>query len=56
MKKTLKALSVFLVVLLALSATVFGYNRIMLASEESLLREPVGQYVEVDGHRMNIYT
>lgn len=56
MKKTLKVLSVFLVVLLALSATVFGYNRIMLASEESLLREPVGQYVEVDGHRMNIYT
>ena len=56
MKKTLKAISVFLVVLLALSATVFGYNRIMLASEESLLREPVGQYVEVDGHRMNIYT
>jgi hypothetical protein len=28
----------------------------MLASEESLIETPIGQYVEVDGHKMNIYT
>jgi hypothetical protein len=28
----------------------------MLASEEALIEKPIGQYVEVDGHKMNIYT
>jgi pimeloyl-ACP methyl ester carboxylesterase len=28
----------------------------MLASEEALIEKPIGQYVEVDGYKMNIYT
>ena len=60
MKKFLKNLGkvllVLLIVLVVLLGAVFAYNRIMLAKEEPLMQEHIGQYVEVDGHKMNIYT
>lgn len=60
MKKFLKNLGkillVLLIVLVVLLGAVFAYNRIMLAKEEALMQEHIGQYVEVDGHKMNIYT
>lgn len=60
MKKFLKTagkvLLVILTVLVLLLAAVFVYNRIMMKEEEPLLAKPLGQYVEVDGHNMCIYT
>jgi len=34
---------------------VFIFNRIMLKVEEPLLEKPIGEMVEVDGHRMCVY-
>lgn len=60
MKKFFKAagkvLLVIILVLVVLLAAVFVYNRIMMKKEEPLLANPLGQYVEVDGHKMCIYT
>ncbi len=56
LKITGKVLLLLLIVLVVLIGGIFIYNRIMLASEKSLTENPIGQYVEVDGHRMNIYT
>ena len=60
MKKFLKTagkvLLVLVIVLAVLLGAIFAYNRIMLAKEEPLMQKHIGQYVEVDGHRMNIYT
>ena len=47
---------VLLIVLVVLIGAVFIYNKIMLASEEPLMQQQIGQYVEVDGHKMNVYT
>lgn len=56
LKTTGKILLILLIVIAALIVVIFIYNRIMIASEESLVEKPIGQYVEVDGHRMNIFT
>ena len=55
-KKIGKVLLIFFIVLVVLIGVIFVYNKIMLATEETLIEHPIGQYVEVDGHRMNIYT
>lgn len=60
MKKLFKALGIiilalFLVIVLALAAC-FIYHRIMLKTEEPLLENPPGQMVEVDGHKMCVYS
>ena len=51
-----KFLLLLFIVLVVLLGGIFIYNKIMLASEEALIEKPIGQYVEVDGHKMNIYT
>jgi hypothetical protein len=51
-----KILLLLFIVLVVLLGGIFIYNKIMLASEEALIEKPIGQYVEVDGHKMNIYT
>ena len=60
MKKILKITGKFLlllfIVLVVLIGGIFIYNKIMLASEGALIEKPIGKYVEVDGHKMNIYT
>lgn len=60
MKKALKnvgkVLLVLIIVLAVFVGSVYVYNRIMLNKEEPLMEKPIGQYVEVDGHKMNIYT
>jgi len=60
MKKILritgKILLLLFIVFVFLVGGIFIYNKIMLASEEALIEKPIGRYVEVDGHKMNIYT
>ncbi|MBR3043759.1 MAG: alpha/beta hydrolase [Oscillospiraceae bacterium] len=50
-------LTVFILLLLcaAFVGTLYGYNRHMLAKEAALIQHQ-GQYVEIDGANMNIYT
>ncbi len=50
--KVFRAIPILLLVFLLV---LFIYNRVMLRAEEPL-REPLGQMVEVDGHKMSIYT
>ena len=50
-----KILLLLFIVLVFLIGGIFIYNKIMLASEEALIEKTIGQYVEVDGHKMNIY-
>ena len=54
-KKIGKILLIILAVVLAALLGIFVYNRIMLKLEEPLLREPLGQMVEVDGHNMCLH-
>ena len=60
MKKFFKILGKILSVLLALVVLFitgsFIYNRVQLKKEASIWQNPPGQYVEVDGHKMHIYT
>ena len=60
MKKVLKTIGKIILVLLALIvilvAGLFIWHRIMLAKEEPLLEQPIGQLIEVDGHNMCVYT
>ena len=59
MKKAFKAIGKIFLALLALIiialVSVFIWHRIMLKQEESLLKQPLGQLVEVDGHNMCVY-
>ena len=59
MKKTLKiigkVLLVLLILLILLLLIVFIYDRIMLKKEKDILNNPIGELVEVDGHKMNVY-
>lgn len=60
MKKNLKRvgkilLAVFTLILIII-AVVFVVNKIIMKNEEDLLREPIGQLVEVDDYKMNVYT
>jgi len=58
MKKVLKVIGKVLLILLAVLILflliLFIYHRIMINKEKSL-RKPIGQLVEVDGHKMSIY-
>ena len=60
MKKILKIIGkIFLFLLLLLAAfliimTIF--NQIMLRKNQELYNAPLGQFVEVDGHNMSVYT
>lgn len=61
MKKVLKvigkSLLVLLAALIAFLLVMFVYNQIMLKREAVIFdNPPVGQFVEVDGHKMCIYT
>ena len=59
MKKAFKAIGKIFLALLAVIiialVSVFIWHRIMLKQEESLLKQPLGQLVEVDGHNMCVY-
>ena len=59
MKKVFKIFEkIFLALLMVLViavAGIFVYNRIKMKQEEPLLEQPLGQMVEVDGHKMCIY-
>ena len=57
LKKIGKILLILLIILLALLLILFVYHRIMLIKEKKLLEPFEGvQMVEVDGHKMSIYT
>ena len=51
--KVLLGLLILIVLLLVILAV---YNQIMLRKNRSLYETPLGQFVEVDGHNMSIYT
>ncbi len=56
MKKIIKR--VFIIILAAVLAALLGifiFNRIMQKVEERLFKEPLGQMVEVDGHKMCLH-
>lgn len=60
MKKAIKIftkilLVIFLLILLFMLG-LFVYNRIMLGREKSLISEPIGEMIEVDGGKMCVYT
>lgn len=59
MKKVLKTIGKILLIILAalflFLLILFVYNKIKINKEKKLL-EPLGQMVEVDGHKMSIYT
>ena len=52
LKIFLGLLGAFVICLLA----IFIWNRIMLAKEKALFDNPLGEMVEVDGHKMCVYT
>ena len=54
-KKAKKILLIILAIVAAFLLFTFVRHRIMLAQEEDLVK-PVGQMVEVDGHKMCVYT
>lgn len=60
MKKALKITGIVVLTILAILIIfllgLFIYHKIMLKKEESLLDKPLGQMVEVDGHKMSVYT
>ena len=51
-----KALIVLFIVFLVALLAVFIYNRVMMIKESELLEDPLGQMVEVDGHKMCIFS
>ena len=59
MKKAFKIVrKVFIVtmmLILLFLLIVFIYNRIMLETEKTLINNPLGEMIEVDGHKMSIY-
>ena len=54
-KKVKKILLIFLVIVAVFLLFTFVRHRIMLKQEEDLVK-PVGQMVDVDGHKMCVYT
>ena len=60
MKKAFKIIGKVLLVIIILLITflliVFTYNKIMMNKEKTLLEEPLGEMIEVDGHNMCIYS
>ena len=54
-KKVKKILLIFLIIVAVFLMFTFVRHRIMLKQEEELVK-PVGQMVDVDGHKMCVYT
>ena len=54
-KKVKKILLIFFVIVAVFLLFTFVWHRIMLKQEEDLVR-PVGQMIDVDGHKMCVYT
>ena len=54
MKKVVRIIMILIVILIVLLLLVYINHRIRLA-KESALRSPLGQMVEVDGHKMSVY-
>ena len=50
-----KGLLTLVIVLVVILLVIYVYNRIKMKQEEPLLANPLGQMIEVDGHRMCIY-
>nr|WP_027871704.1 alpha/beta hydrolase [[Eubacterium] cellulosolvens] len=50
-----KVLLTLVIILMVSLFIIFVYNRIRMKQEESLLKKPLGQMVEVDGHMMCVY-
>ena len=55
MKKVVRIIMILIVILIVLLLLIYINHRIHLA-KESALRSPLGQMVEVDGHKMSVYT
>ena len=55
-KKIGKVLLVIIFLLIVFVLIVFIYNKIMMNKERALLEEPLGEMIEVDGHKMCIYS
>lgn len=53
-KKCMKVIIIFLVVLIAILVAIYTNHRIQLNKEKEL-RTPLGELVEVNGHKMSIY-
>ena len=56
LKKVGKVLLIILIILVVFFIGIFIYHRIMLNKEKSLISEPLGTMVEVDGGEMCVYT
>ncbi len=54
-KKVTKIIIIVLIAIIVILLAIFIYHRIKL-KQESALRTPLGQLVEVDGHNMSVYT
>lgn len=54
-KKILTVLCIIVVAIIVFLAAVFVYHKINL-NMEAQLRSPLGQLVQVDGHKMSVYT
>ena len=56
LKVTAKVLLILIVVILIFLLGVFIFNQVMRSNEKALLEnQQIGQFVEVDGHNMNIF-
>ena len=51
-----KVLAVILLLIVSFLFVVFISNKIMMKKEQPLLTQQIGHFVEVDGHKMNVYT
>lgn len=54
-KKAAKIIIIILIAVILILLAIFIFHRIRL-KQESALRTPLGQLVEVDGHNMSVYT
>ncbi len=54
-KRAAKNIIIVLIAMIVILLAIFIYHRIKL-KQESALRTPLGQLVEVDGHNMSVYT
>lgn len=52
--KMMKIVMIILIVLIVILLAIFINHRIQLKKEEAL-RTPLGELVEVDGHKMSVY-
>ena len=51
-----KVLVIILLLIAPFIVVVFICNKIMIKKEQPLLTQQIGRFVEVDGHKMNVYT